>query len=64
MLQALLTAMTSEILEKYEDKVINNIPVKRIGVPDDISSLTKLASDKAIILQDKLFMLMEECHVI
>ena len=42
------TAMTSDILEKNEDKIINNIPIKRIGVPDDISSLTKfLASDKA-----------------
>ena len=35
------TAMTSDILEKSEDKIINNIPIKRVGVPDDISSLTK-----------------------
>ncbi len=50
------TAMTSEILEKYEDKVINNIPVKRIGVPDDISSLTKfLASDKASYITGQTF---------
>ena len=40
--------MTSAILEKNEDKIIQNIPVKRVGSPDDISSLTKfLASDKA-----------------
>ena len=50
------TAMTSEILEKYEDKVINSIPVKRIGVPDDISSLTKfLASDKASYITGQTF---------
>ncbi|MAJ24200.1 MAG: 3-oxoacyl-[acyl-carrier-protein] reductase [Rickettsiales bacterium] len=42
------TSMTSDILEKNEQGIIENIPMKRIGVPDDISSLTKfLASDKA-----------------
>ncbi len=50
------TAMTSEILEKNEDKIINNIPIKRIGVPDDISSLTKfLASDKASYITGQTF---------
>ena len=50
------TAMTSELLEKYEDNIINNIPIKRIGVPDDISSLTKfLASDKASYITGQTF---------
>ena len=35
---------------------INNIPIKRIGVPDDISSLTKfLASDKASYITGQTF---------
>ena len=50
------TAMTSDILEKNEEKIINNIPIKRIGVPDDISSLTKfLASDKASYITGQTF---------
>ena len=50
------TAMTSDILEKNEDKIINNIPIRRIGVPDDISSLTKfLASDKASYITGQTF---------
>jgi 3-oxoacyl-[acyl-carrier protein] reductase len=50
------TAMTSEILEKNEDKIIQNIPVKRIGSPDDISNLTKfLASDKASYITGQTF---------
>ena len=50
------TAMTSDILEKNEDKIINNIPIKRIGEPDDISSLTKfLASDKASYITGQTF---------
>ena len=50
------TAMTSSILEKNEDKIINNIPIKRIGLPDDISSLTKfLASDKANYITGQTF---------
>ena len=50
------TAMTSDILEKSEDKIINNIPIRRIGVPDDISSLTKfLASDKASYITGQTF---------
>ena len=50
------TAMTSSILEKNEDKIISNIPIKRIGLPDDISSLTKfLASDKANYITGQTF---------
>ena len=50
------TAMTSDILEKNEEKIISNIPIKRIGVPDDISSLTKfLASDKASYITGQTF---------
>ena len=50
------TAMTTDILEKNEDKIINNIPIKRIGVPDDISRLTKfLASDKASYITGQTF---------
>ena len=41
---------------KKEEKIINNIPIKRIGVPDDISSLTKfLASDKASYITGQTF---------
>ena len=48
--------MTSDIIEKNEEKIINNIPIKRIGVPDDISSLTKfLASDKANYITGQTF---------
>ena len=50
------TAMTSDILEKNEDKIISKIPIKRIGSTDDISSLTKfLASDKASYITGQTF---------
>ena len=50
------TAMTTDILDKNEEKIINNIPIKRIGQPDDISSLTKfLASDKASYITGQTF---------
>ena len=50
------TAMTADILEKNEDKIIKNIPIKRIGLPEDISSLTKfLASDKANYITGQTF---------
>ena len=50
------TAMTADILEKNKDKIINNIPIKKVGVPDDISSLTKfLASDKANYITGQTF---------
>ena len=50
------TAMTFDILEKNKDKIISNIPIKRIGEPDDISSLTKfLASDKASYITGQTF---------
>ena len=50
------TSMTSDILEKNEQGIIENIPMKRIGVPDDISSLTKfLASDKASYITGQTF---------
>jgi 3-oxoacyl-[acyl-carrier protein] reductase len=50
------TAMTSDILEKYGEKILENIPVKRIGNPEDISSLTKfLASDKASYITGQTF---------
>ena len=50
------TAMTADILEKNEDEIIKNIPIKRIGLPEDISSLTKfLASDKANYITGQTF---------
>ena len=50
------TAMTADIFEKNEDKIIDNIPIKRIGLPEDISSLTKfLASDKANYITGQTF---------
>ena len=50
------TAMTADILEKNQDEIIKNIPIKRIGLPEDISSLTKfLASDKANYITGQTF---------
>ena len=50
------TKMTAEILEKNEDEIIKKIPIKRIGLPEDISSLTKfLASDKASYITGQTF---------
>ena len=50
------TKMTAEILEKNEDEIIKKIPIKRIGLPEDISSLTKfLASDKANYITGQTF---------
>ena len=52
----LLETYDDQEKEKNEDKIINNIPIKRIGVPDDISSLTKfLASDKASYITGQTF---------
>ncbi len=50
------TPMTINILEKNKDKLLENIPIKRIGEPEDISSLTKfLASDKASYITGQTF---------
>ena len=50
------TKMTSNLLDKNMEKVLENIPVKRIGVPEDISNLTKfLASDKASYITGQIF---------
>ena len=50
------TAMTKEIIEKNEEKIIENIPVRRIGTPEDISNLTKfLASDKSSYITGQTF---------
>ena len=48
--------ISRDIIIKNEDKIINNIPIKKVGVPDDISSLTKfLASDKANYITGQTF---------
>ncbi len=50
------TKMTSNLLDKNMEKVLENIPVKRIGLPEDISNLTKfLASDKASYITGQIF---------
>lgn len=50
------TSMTNDLLRQNEDRIIDRIPVKRIGLPDDISSLTKfLASDKASYITGQTF---------
>ena len=50
------TKMTSNLLDKNMEKVLENIPVKRIGLPEDISNLTKfLASDKASYITGQTF---------
>ena len=50
------TDMTKKLLEANEDKLLENIPVKRIGIPEDISSLTAfLASDNASYITGQTF---------
>ncbi len=50
------TAMTKNIIEKNEEKIIENIPARRIGMPEDISNLTKfLASDKSSYITGQTF---------
>ncbi|MAI02216.1 MAG: 3-oxoacyl-[acyl-carrier-protein] reductase [Rickettsiales bacterium TMED254] len=50
------TAMTKNILEHNKEEVIKNIPLKRIGLPEDISSLTNfLASDNASYITGQTF---------
>ena len=50
------TAMTKNIIEKNEEKIIENIPARRIGIPEDISNLTKfLASDKSSYITGQTF---------
>ena len=44
------------VIQDRSTNTTNNIPVKRIGAPDDISSLTKfLASDKANYITGQTF---------
>ena len=48
--------MTKNILEHNKEEVIKNIPLKRIGLPEDISSLTNfLASDNASYITGQTF---------
>ena len=50
------TNMTQTLLESNEEKLLENIPIKRIGKPEDISSLTVfLASDKASYITGQTF---------
>ena len=50
------TNMTQNLIESSEDKLLENIPIKRIGKPEDISSLTAfLASDNASYITGQTF---------
>ena len=50
------TDMTKKLLESNEEKLLENIPIKRIGIPEDISSLTAfLASDNASYITGQTF---------
>ena len=50
------TNMTQKLLESNEEKLLENIPIKRIGRPEDISSLTAfLASDNASYITGQTF---------
>ena len=50
------TKMTEKLLESNQEKLLENIPMKRIGTPEDISSLTAfLASDKASYITGQTF---------
>ena len=50
------TDMTKKLLESNEESLLENIPIKRIGIPEDISSLTAfLASDNASYITGQTF---------
>ena len=50
------TDMTKKLLELNEEKLLENIPIKRIGIPEDISSLTAfLSSDNASYITGQTF---------
>ena len=50
------TNMTQKLIESNEEKLLENIPIKRIGTPEDISSLTAfLASDNASYITGQTF---------
>jgi len=50
------TDMTKKLLESNEEKLLENIPIKRIGIPEDISSLTAfLSSDNASYITGQTF---------
>ena len=50
------TDMTKKLLESNEERLLENIPIKRIGIPADISSLTAfLSSDNASYITGQTF---------
>ncbi len=50
------TAMTKELLEKNKEKILERIPMNKIGSPKDVSSLTKfLASEEASYITGQTF---------
>ena len=50
------TDMTKKLLETNEERLLEKIPIKRIGIPEDISSLTAfLSSDNASYITGQTF---------
>jgi 3-oxoacyl-[acyl-carrier protein] reductase len=50
------TDMTKKLLESNEERLLESIPIKRIGIPEDISSLTAfLSSDNASYITGQTF---------
>ena len=50
------TGMTKDLLDKNKEKILENIPLNRIGTPEDVSSLTKfLASEEASYITGQTF---------
>ena len=50
------TDMTKKLLDSNEERLLENIPIKRIGIPEDISGLTAfLSSDNASYITGQTF---------
>ena len=55
------TNMTDVLKQEVKDEIAKNIPLKRMGTPQDVANVVKfLASEDSSYIQGKLFQLMEE----
>ena len=56
------TDMTKDLKEEYQNELMKNIPINRLGEGKDIANaVIFLASEAHLILQVKLYMLMVGC---